>query len=150
MQGDPNNYGRAQDRTQEPPGEPISPQDERTWSAFSHASILVWPATGLLPIAPLIIWLVHRDRSARVGFHALQSLWYQLAWLAIATVGGILGTLFSIVTLGLGIFLVIPLAAIIGLIPFAHSLYAAYRVYTGADFRYPYIADRMEGFDRTL
>lgn len=146
MQGDPRNYGRAE----EPAGRPTSPQDERVWSALSHASILVWPATGLLPIAPLIIWLVYKDRSPHVGFHALQSLWYQLAWLAIATIGGILGTLFSIVTFGFGVFLVIPLAAVLGLVPFAHSLYAAYRVYTGADFRYPYIADRMEGFGRTF
>ncbi|HET7478035.1 MAG TPA: DUF4870 domain-containing protein [Rubrobacteraceae bacterium] len=146
MQQDPRNYGRAE----EPTDGALSPQDERVWSALSHASILVWPATGLLPIAPLIIWLVYRDRSPQVGFHALQSLWYQLAWLAIATVGGILGTLFSIVTLGLGLFLVIPLAAVLGLVPFVHSLYAAYRVYTGADFRYPYIADRMEGTGRTF
>lgn len=146
MQGDPHNYGRAE----EPAGRPVSSQDERVWSALSHASILVWPATGLLPIAPLIIWLVYKDRSPQVGFHALQSLWYQLAWLVIATVGGILGTLFSIITLGFGVFLVIPLAAVLGLIPFAHSLYAAYRVYTGSDFRYPYIADRMEGSGRTL
>lgn len=144
MQGDHQNYGRAG----EPAGRPVSPQDERIWAALSHVSILVWPATGLLPIAPLIIWLIYKDRSPQIEFHALQSLWYQLAWLAIATIGGILGTLFSIITLGLGVFLVIPLAAIIGLVPFAHSLYAAYRVYTGADFRYPYIADRVEGTGR--
>ncbi len=49
----------------------MSPQDERAWSVISHLSVLVWPVTGFLPVAPLIVWLLYKDRSPRVGFHAL-------------------------------------------------------------------------------
>lgn len=133
-----------------PPGE-LSTQDERTWSILSHVSVLAWPLTGFLPIAPLIVWLFYKDRSPRIGFHALQSLWYQVAWLVLGTVGGFLATVFTLVTLGLGIFVVAPLAAVLGLVPFVHQLYAAYKVSQGIDYRYPFIADKLDGGDqRTL
>jgi uncharacterized Tic20 family protein len=128
----------------------MSPQDERTWSMLSHASVLVWPMTGLLPVAPLIVWLLYKDRSPRVGFHALQSLWYQLAWLALSIVGGFVATVLLFVTFGLGIFVIAPAAVVLGLIPFVHQLYAAYKVYNGEDYRYPYIADRVDGPHRTV
>lgn len=131
-------------------GGELSPQDERTWSILSHVSVLAWPLTGFLPVAPLVLWLVYRDRSPRVGFHALQSLWYQVAWLVLGTVGGFLGTVFTLLTLGVGLIVVVPLAAVLGLIPFAHQLYAAYRVGQDEDYRYPIIADRIDGGRRAL
>ncbi len=134
----------------QPAGGELSPQDERTWSTLSHVSVLAWPLTGFLPVAPLIVWLVHKDRSPRIGFHALQSLWYQVAWLVLGTVGGFLGTMFTLLTLGLGIIVVAPLALVLGLLPFAHQLYAAYRVSQGEDYRYPVIADRIDGGRRAL
>jgi uncharacterized Tic20 family protein len=162
------NYGRPRkpgDPTDDPTGSPtggpvgglgreeggaMSPQDEQTWSMLSHLSVLAWPVTGFLPVAPLLVWLVYKDRSPRVGFHALQSLWYQVAWLVLGTIGGFLATVFTILTLGLGIFVVVPLAVVLGLIPFVHQLYAAYKVYQGVDYRYPYIADRIDGGQRIV
>ncbi len=123
----------------------MSPQYERTWSMISHLSVLVWPITGFLPVAPLIIWLVYKDRSPRVGFHALQSLWYQVAWLVLGTVAGFLATIFVFLTLGFGLLLVAPLAIVLGLVPFVHGCYAAYRVNGGEDYRYPFVADRIDG-----
>ncbi len=168
MQEDPN-YGRSREPGDEAhdemrevtggegpvstiggPGTEMSTQDERTWSILSHVSVLAWPITGLLPVAPLILWLLYKDRSPRVGFHALQSLWYQVAWLALGVVGGLLATLFVILTLGVGVLVVAPLASILGLVPFAHQLYAAYKVSQGVDYRYPFIADRIDGGERTV
>ena len=66
----------------------MSAQDERTWSIFAHLSMFLNLITGFLgPVAALIIWLVYRDRSPRVAFHALQSMWYQIGWLGILAVG---------------------------------------------------------------
>ncbi len=168
MQEDPN-YGRSQEpgdevydetkRTPDSggqmstigrPGTEVSPQDERTWSILSHVSVLAWPITGFLPIAPLIVWLLYKDRSPGVSFHALQSLWYQVAWLVLGVVGGVLGTLFTILTLGIGAIVVAPIAGILGLVPFAHQLYAAYKVSQGEDYRYPFIADRIDGGRREI
>jgi uncharacterized membrane protein len=35
--------------------------------------------------------------------------------------------------------------AIASLVPFVHQCYAAYKVYQGVDYRYPVIADMVEG-----
>ena len=98
--------------------------------------------TGFLrPVAALVIWLVYRDRSQKVAFHALQSTFYQLGWLAILAVGWTVTGLLTIVFVG---FLLIPVMAVVSVVPFAHAGYAAYRVSQGEDFRYPLAADLVE------
>jgi uncharacterized membrane protein len=94
------------------------------------------------PIAALVIWLVYKDRSQRVAFHALQSLWYQVAWAIILLVGWSITFILMFVLIG---FLLIPVMAIASLVPFVHQCYAAYKVYQGVDYRYPVIADMVEG-----
>ncbi len=120
----------------------ISPQDERTWSMLSHLSVLVWPITGFLPVAPLIVWLVYKDRSPRVGFHALQSLLYQVAWMVILMVGWTVAGVLTIVLIG---FLLFPVMIVATVVPFVHMGYAAYKVNKGVDYRYPVIADMIDG-----
>ena len=71
MQADQRNYGEVegQGRTT------MSTQDERTWSILAHLSMFLNLVTGFLgPVAALIIWLVYRDRSQKVAFHALQAM----------------------------------------------------------------------------
>jgi uncharacterized Tic20 family protein len=81
---------RSEDPASEPPRlggihtDPItttmSPKDETTWSVLSHLTVFLNLFTGFLgPVAALVIWLVYRERSSKVSFHVLQSLWYQLA-----------------------------------------------------------------------
>ncbi len=153
--GDPAGYaerdrmGGASRGTGGAPMGTMGAQDEQTWSMLSHLSVLVG-LIGLMPFGALIIWLVYKDRSPRVGFHALQSLWYQVAWLVIWIVAGVLGGLFTLITFGIGIILVIPLGILIWLAPIVHGCYAAYKVNQGVDYRYPYIADRIGGPRRTL
>lgn len=126
----------------------MSPQDEKTWSIISHLSVLAG-LIGLMPLGALVIWLIYRDRSPRVRFHAVQSLWYQLAWLGIWIVGAILGAIFSIVTLGIGAIIVVPLGFVFWAIPMIHGCYAAYKISQGEDFRYPFVADKIDGGPRT-
>jgi uncharacterized Tic20 family protein len=60
----------------------LSTEDESTWSVLAHLSMFLNLFTGFLgPVAALIIWLVYKDRSSRVAFNALQSMWYQIGWL---------------------------------------------------------------------
>ena len=144
------NYGRSRepgDAMDGSVGDPyaaastMSPQDERTWSIIAHLSVLVG-LVGLMPLGALIIWLVYKDRSRRVGFHALQALWYQIAWLVILVVGWFVTLILSFVLIGL---LFIPVMFVASLIPFVHGCYAAYKVSQGVDYRYPIIADRIDG-----
>jgi len=124
----------------------MSVQDERMWSMLAHLSILLNLITGIGgPIGALVIWLVYKDRSPRVGFHALQSLWYQVAWIVILAVGWILTTILMVVLVG---FLLVPVMALASLIPFVHQCYAAYKVNQGVDYRYPFIADMVDSGHR--
>ncbi|MDQ4001420.1 MAG: DUF4870 domain-containing protein [Actinomycetota bacterium] len=146
QQQDPN-YGTPREEeprlTQVPVGGGMSAQDERTWSMLAHLSVLLNIVTGIGgPIAALVIWLVYRDRSPRVSFHALQSLWYQVAWAVILFVGWFVTGILSIIFIGL---LLIPVMLIATLVPFVHQCYAAYKVYQGVDYRYPIIADMIDG-----
>jgi uncharacterized Tic20 family protein len=122
----------------------MSPQDERTWSVLSHLSVLLL-LIGLMPFGALLIWLIYKDRSEKVRFHALQALWYQIAWVVILVVYSIIAVFLSIVTLGIAAILLVPLAFVIGVVPIIHGCYAAYQVSQGVEYRYPYIADRIEG-----
>jgi uncharacterized Tic20 family protein len=119
----------------------MNPQDERTWSMVAHLSVLAG-LVGLMPLGALIVWLLYKDRSPRVGFHALQALWYQIAWLVILVVGWFVTFILSFVVIGL---LLIPVMLLASLVPFVHGCYAAYKVSQGVDYRYPYIADRIDG-----
>jgi uncharacterized Tic20 family protein len=118
-------------------------QEERTWSVLAHLSIFLNLVTGFLgPVAALIIWLVYRDRSSRVAFQALQSMWYQVAWLVILFAGWVVTTLLMLVLIG---FLLVPVMALLTIVPFVHGAYAAYRVSRDGEYRYPLIADLIEG-----
>jgi uncharacterized Tic20 family protein len=146
QQQDPN-YGTPREGeprlTRVPVGGGMSAQDERTWSMLAHLSVLLNIVTGIGGlIAALVIWLVYRDRSRRVSFHALQSLWYQVAWAVILFVGWFVTGILSIIFIGL---LLIPVMLIATLVPFVHQCYAAYKVYQGVDYRYPIIADMIDG-----
>jgi uncharacterized protein len=144
VQQDPN-YGshRKEPRlSRVPQGSGMSVQDERTWSMLAHLSILLNLITGLGgPIAALVIWLLYKDKSQRVAFHALQSLWYQVAWVVILTVGWTITGILSLILIGL---LVIPVMFVATFVPFVHMCYAAYKVYQGVDYRYPIIADMVD------
>jgi uncharacterized Tic20 family protein len=137
--GDPG--GDPFDGAEGPTGSTMSPQDERTWSIVAHLSVLAG-LVGLMPLGALIIWLVYKDRSRRVGFHALQALWFQIAWLVILVVGWFVTFVLSFVLVGL---LLIPVMLLTSLVPFVHGCYAAYKVSQGVDYRYPFIADRIDG-----
>ena len=153
------NYGRSRepgdamdgspDGAGGPAGSTMSPGDERTWSMVAHLSVLAG-LVGLMPLGALIVWLLYKDRSPRVGFHALQALWYQIAWIVIFTVYVLVTVIVSIVTLGIAAIVLVPLAFLLALVPLAHGCYAAYKVNQGVDYRYPFIADRIEGGARSV
>ena len=120
----------------------MTTQEERTWSVLAHLSIYLNLVTGFLgPVAALFIWLVYRDRSSKVAFQALQSMWYQVAWLVILFSGWTVTGLLMLVLIG---FLLVPVMALITVIPFVHGAYAAYRFSKDGEYRYPLIADMIE------
>lgn len=123
------------------PPQPLSADDERTFAIASHLSILLNLVTGFLGVAvPLVIYLVYRDRSRYVAFHAMQSFLFQLLWwvgggILIALAWTITGVL-SVVIIGLCL---IPFALLLSLLPIAALVYGvigAIKVGQGEDFSY--------------
>jgi uncharacterized protein len=124
----------------------MSAQDERTWSVIAHLSVLV-ELVGLMPFGALLVWLLYKDRSQKVRFHALQALWYQIAWIVILVAYSLVSAVLSLIIIGIFMFFLLPILA---LIPLIHGCYAAYKVSQGVEYRYPYIADWIEGPRRVV
>ena len=124
----------------------MSAQDERTWSVIAHLSVLV-ALVGLMPFGALLVWLLYKDRSQKVRFHALQALWYQIAWIVILVAYSLVSAVLSLIIIGFFMFFLLPILA---LIPLIHGCYAAYKVNQGVEYRYPYIADLIEGPRRVV
>jgi uncharacterized Tic20 family protein len=140
MQTEEQNYGVLKEPG--PKEAVMSTQEERTWSVLAHLSVFLNLLTGFLgPVVALVIWLVYRDRSPRVAFHALQSMWYQVAWLVVLGIGWAFTGLLMLILIG---FLLVPVMAVLTIVPFANAAYAAYQVSRGVDYRYPFIADLIE------
>jgi uncharacterized protein len=71
------------------PQAPVTPQDERTWSIVAHIG-------GVLTsfVAPLVVWLAFRDRSARLAHQGKQALNFQLTLLIGHFAGAVLTFMF--------------------------------------------------------
>ena len=141
MQQEPNS-GRQQPPTEGRAGaQTMGPQDERTWSVLAHLSVLL-VFVSLMPFGALLIWLIYKDRSEKVRFHALQALWYQIAWVVILAAYAFISLILTLLLIGIFMFFLLP---VLVLIPVIHGCYATYQVSQGVDYRYPYIADKIEG-----
>jgi uncharacterized Tic20 family protein len=140
MQTEEQNYGVIGEHGANPAS--MSAQEEKSWSVLAHLSLFLNIVTGFLgPVAALVIWLVYKDRSQKVAFHALQSMWYQVAWLVLLGAGWAFTGLLMLVLIG---FLLVPVMVLLTLVPFVHAAYAAYRVSRGDDYRYPFVADLIQ------
>lgn len=136
------------------PPQTMAPGNERTWGLLAHLSKLLNLVTGFGgPIAALIIYLVYKNRSRFVAYHALQAMVFQLIWwfgggVLIGLMWAIVGALSAII---IGIVL-IPVAAcitpILALIPVGALIYGivgAVQVSQGQDFKYWLAGDWVRG-----
>src|SRR5215210_5645586 len=142
MQQDPNLGGEREQVSEGPGGTAtMSAQEEQTWSIVAHLSVLA-ALVGLMPFGALLVWLIYKDRSPKVRFHSLQALWYQIAWIVILIAYTFISLILSIVVIGFFMFFLLPVLAVV---PVIHGCYAAYQVSQGVEYRYPFIADKIEG-----
>jgi uncharacterized Tic20 family protein len=110
----------------------LSP-DDRLWAMLAHLAGLLGYAIGLGQyIAPLIIYLMFREKSRFVAFHALQSLYFQLALLASMLVLGLL----TFASCGWGIFVTAPAAIVISLGGLIYIIIAAIKAQAGEWYEY--------------
>jgi uncharacterized Tic20 family protein len=117
---------------------------------LAHLSTLLNLVTGLLGVVgALIIYIMYKDRSRYVAYHALQSLIFQgIAWVGGGILTAIAWTLtgiLSAIVIGL---LCVPIALLISLIPVAAIVYGiigGIQCNQGQDFRYWLVGDWVRG-----
>ncbi|WP_337059479.1 DUF4870 domain-containing protein [Kineococcus sp. G2] len=116
---------------------PLSVQDERTWSVLAHVgTLLVW--ISLPVIAPLVLFLVFKDRSRFVREHAAEALNASISlFIYEAVLGLVIGVLVT-VTFGLAFpLLIVPVAVLVAATVF--GILAAVAANSGRAYRYPLI-----------
>ena len=136
------------------PPQLLSPGDERTWGMLAHLSVLLNLITGFAgPIAALVIYLIYKDRSRTVAYHALQAMIFQLIWwygggLLIGTMWAIVGALSAILIGVILIPIAIVMTLVLALLPMGAVIYGivgAIQVSQGQDFKYWLAGDWVRG-----
>ncbi|HUX00142.1 MAG: DUF4870 domain-containing protein [Phycisphaerae bacterium] len=105
-------------------------KEDRKWAMVGHLAALA----GLLPfvaavgsiLGPLIVWLVKKDSSPFVAFHAKQSMFLQI---------------FAVVAAGILVvpIVTIPLSILVCLGAMVYAIYGAIQVSGGKDFEYYWV-----------
>lgn len=116
------------------------PADERQWAMFAHLSALVggiltggWAFSIGCFLGPLIIWMVKKDSMRFVDDQGKEALNFNI------TVAGIFLILLilSVVTLGIGLVIAVPVGLIVGIAWLVFTIIAAIKANEGVAYRYP-------------
>lgn len=100
---------------------PAPTEDDRIAAVLPHLLVVLVPLLGAA-----VVWLLFKDRSPFVRYHAIQAMIGQ---------GGalVVGFVLSVFTCGVGA----PLAGLIGLLVALFELYLGYRAWCGEVDGYP-------------
>ena len=115
-------YGAAAPQYVAAPPAPLSDSDQRLWATLAHIGPII---IGF--VAPLVIWLVYRERGQYVADQAKEALNFQITLTIAATVSAIL----MVAIIG---FVLLPIVAIGGLVLMIMAAIAANK---GEAYRYP-------------
>lgn len=143
--------------------------EERTWAALAHASTLLTMLVSLSTLGiggllfvfvPFAIYLVYKDKSDFVAYHAAQAFTLQIigtVGLFVAVLVGIIVLvliwvitgLLSVILIGIllipiAVLLTVAFALLIVAVPFViggFSIAATIEAGSGKNYRYPYLGD---------
>jgi uncharacterized protein len=109
--------------------------DERTWAMAMHVGTLVAVLAGgwgLHLLVPLLAYLWKRD-DAFFADHAREQLNFQLS----LTIYAIVATIGAVLTLGIGLLVLIPVAIVVALVALFTIIAAAIAANQGRPYRFP-------------
>lgn len=112
----------------------MSPQDERTWGALSHAGAVVAMicSAGFLGfVASIAVFVMYKDRGPFVRAHAANSINLQITMFVWLVVTGVLYVVLGVVTLGIGFFVLWPLFWVPAVIAGILHVVGAVKAYNG-------------------
>jgi len=118
--------------------DPDSSSDERSYTVFMHLSLL---AHLFLPyvaiIAPIIMWLTRREKSAYIDDHGREAVNFQITFVAYSLLLPAIAAIIGTITCGVGLILLIP--AVLGpyILALVGMIQAAMAANRGEFYRYP-------------
>ena len=115
--------------------------DDNLLAALCHFSILLGIVIGPMVIfVPLVMWLIEKDTSKFIAFHAKQCFFYQLSVLVILTGMSITAGILMFILVG---FFLIPVIVFTGMAALVYGVIGGVLVLQGKDFKYFYIGDKL-------
>ena len=119
----------------------MSPEDERTWGAISHAGAVVAMvcSAGFLGfLASIVVYAIYKDRGPFVRSHAANSINIQITMFIWLVVLGILTIPVALLTLGLGLVVMLPALAAAFLFAGILHVIGALKAYNGEWWNPPF------------
>lgn len=114
--------------------------DERQWAMFAHLSALIgglltsgWAGSLGFFIGPLVIWLAKKDTMPFVDDQGKEALNFAITVSLVC----VLLLMMTVMTLGIGALLTIPLLMAIGIGSLVFVILAAIKAHEGVRYRYP-------------
>lgn len=105
-------------------------RDDNLWAMLAHLTAFIFPFLG-----PLLILILRGPQSRFVDAHAREALNMHVT-LAIESV---VAAILAVVTLGVGLLVIVPLAMLIGLAYTIFTIMATLKANEGQLYRYPAI-----------
>ncbi len=118
-----------------PPPAGNAQTDERQWAMFGHLSSLTGILTGGIGniVGPLIVWQMKKDTMPFAADQAKEALNFNITLLIVS----IALVLLSIVTLGFGLILAVPIGTVVGIAWLVLTIMAGLKANEGVTYRYP-------------
>ena len=108
------------------------------WAMLAHiiAAVASLMSAGTIAfVAPLVIWMMYKDRSALVAFHGKQNLNLQITSLLVGVAAFVIG----VVTIGIGFFITGPLWGLYVLYALIISIIAGVKANNGEYYNIPMV-----------
>lgn len=114
-------------------------EDEKLWGMLGHLSALIG-AFGIPGFfGPLAVWLMKKDESRFVHFHALQNLFLHIAMLIVGVVLGISFFILVAITAGLAAIPLIGVFVLLGVAFLVYVVMVGVKAKEGKWVAYPYV-----------
>ncbi len=114
--------------------------DERMWAMFAHLSVLIggaitggWGFSIGCFLGPLIIWIIKKDTMPFVNDQAKEALNFAIT----LSIIGFALLMVTLLSLGVGALLTIPLLLFVGIAAIILVIIAAVKANEGFAYRYP-------------
>ena len=121
---------------QPPPAAPAPTEsEERTWAMLGHLSAFSAFITGIgCVLGPLIVWLIKRETMPFAGEQAKEALNFNITMI----IACVALWLLTIITLGIGLLLTVPLGLALFVGWIVLTIVAAVKANNGEHYRYPF------------